>query len=83
MLDITTRQMLYPGLLEEKLVMGLAFISDRASYLDEVSVKLHGKIKLLCDTRSDLNSFKAKLILLYKCIREHNRSKFPFCNTCL
>jgi hypothetical protein len=71
-----------PRLSDEKLVVVLAFLSDIEIYLDEVNVKLRGKIKLLCDTCSDLTSFKAKLILLHKYIMEHNRSKCLNCNTC-
>ena len=65
---------------DEKWVMAVAFTLDITTYLNDLNVKLHGKSKLLCDTCSDWNSFKARLSLLYKYIREHNLRKFLSCN---
>lgn len=49
---------------------------DKATYLDELSMKLEVKGKLLCDMFSEMSTFEVKLSLLHQHSNEPNLKSF-------
>jgi hypothetical protein len=64
--------------------VGVQFIVDKATYLNDVNKKLQGKHKDLLCVFSGKKSFEAKLNLLHKHIYKHTHVTFRpveiFCN---
>jgi hypothetical protein len=55
-----------PQLSDDKWILELAFLVDITTSLNELNVKLQGKVELLCDMFSDVKAFEIKLKLLHK-----------------
>jgi hypothetical protein len=72
-----------PRLSDDKWMLELALLVDQTTYLNELTAKHEGKVKIPSDMYSDVGAFEMKLKSLHNHINEKNLYHFPFCRIAL